>query len=154
MRRARVIGRHGAAADLRGAVPMPERDVIGLRLADHRVADQPGRTQRVGPGLGRLVMAVADRDLPPRGARRRVAQRRHVVIAAMRVAPDFEIEGRKRDPSLVRDADDRDVADLVEPAAQPYRIRGRRVVIAGQDDDGQRGIGEQHPARSIVADVT
>ena len=70
MRRAGVIGRHGAAADLRGAVPMAERDVIGLRLADHRVADQPGRAQRVGPGLGRLVMAVADRD---RASSRRAA---------------------------------------------------------------------------------
>ena len=89
-------------------------------------------------------MAVADRDVPAGFARRRVAQRRHVVIIAMRVAPDFEIERRKRDPTLVRDADDRDVADLVEPAAQPDRIRRRRVVIAGQDHDRQTGIGEQH----------
>ena len=89
-------------------------------------------------------MPVADRDLPSRGARRRIPQRHHVVIVAMRIAPDFEVERTESDPALVRDADYRDVADLVEPAAQPDRVRRRRVVIAGQDNDRHSGIGEQH----------
>src|SRR5262249_3541393 len=57
---ARVIGRNGAVADLGGAIPMAKRQIIGPRRGDHAVADQPGRSQRVGPGLGRLVMAVAE----------------------------------------------------------------------------------------------
>jgi len=89
-------------------------------------------------------MTVADRDVPTGFARQRVAQWHHVVIIAMRVPPDFEIERRKRNLALVRDAEDRDVADLVKPAAQPNRIRRCRVVIAGQDHNRQPGIGEQH----------
>ena len=38
----------------------------------------------------------------------------------------------------------RDIADLVEPAAHPDRIRRRRIVIAGQDHHRQPGLGEQH----------
>src|SRR3954468_3469391 len=141
--RSRVIGRHRAAADLRGAIPMPEREVIGAGRGDHVVADQPGWAQRVGPGLRRLVMAVANRDLPPRQARRRLAQRHHVVVVTMRVAPEFEVPRRKRDHALVGDAEYGDVADFTEPAAQPDRVRAHRIVIAGQDHHRQPGIGEQ-----------
>jgi hypothetical protein len=50
---------------------------------------------------------------------------------------------RKDDGTIVGDAEDCEVLDLVEAAAQPYRIRGRRIVIAGQDHDRQPGIGDQ-----------
>ena len=87
-------------------------------------------------------MAVADRDLPARRSRRRVAQRRHVMIVAVGVAPDFEIPVRKRDHALVGDTEYGDVADFIEPAAHPDRVRADRVMIAGQDHQRQAGIGQ------------
>ena len=88
-------------------------------------------------------MAVAHCDVPAHRARRRVAQRRHVVIVAMRIAPDFEVEIQESDAALVGDAEYRDIADLVKPAAHPDRIRRCWVVIAGQYHERQLRVCEK-----------
>jgi hypothetical protein len=37
---------------------MPERQIVGGGRDDIVVAEDPGRAQRIGPGLGRLIMPV------------------------------------------------------------------------------------------------
>jgi hypothetical protein len=63
-RRAGIIGSH--CADLRGAIPMPEGDVVGACRLEIVVSDEPRRTQPAGSIRHRHIMAVCDRNLPTR----------------------------------------------------------------------------------------
>src|SRR6185437_11336799 len=88
--RARIIRCDLVAADADMAVPMAERNVIGLGRHDLVITDQPA-----GPEIGRAirhrcVMAMRDRDLPEAAPRLWTGERRAVAIIAMRIAPDFE----------------------------------------------------------------
>ena len=137
-RRAGIIGRHHTVADAHGAIPMAERHVIGASGGDVVVADQPGRP-RADAAIGFwLVMAVRHGDQPAGLARAHRLERNHVVIVAVRPAPDFEREIRKSYRVVVGDADDVQVFHRLERAVAIDRAGDGRIVIAGQDDDRQR----------------
>jgi hypothetical protein len=141
--RAGIKGRHDAIADAHRAVPVTERQIIGPGGSDFFIAEDPGRAQRIGPGLRRLVMPVRHRHLPARRARPRSAQGRHIEVIPMRMPPDFEIIRREGHRLVVCDAEDVDIPDAVEPAANENRIRQGRIVVAGQDHDLRTAIREQ-----------
>ena len=137
-RRAGIIGRHHTIADAHGAIPMAKRHVIGGGRGDFVVADQPGRP-RADAAIGFwLVMAVRHGDQPAAAARAHHLKRNHVVVVAVRPAPDFERQIRKSHGGVVSDTDDVQVFHRVERTVAIDRGGNGRIVIAGQDDHRQR----------------
>jgi hypothetical protein len=65
-------------------------------------------------------------------------ERNHVVIVAVRPAPDFERQIRKSYRVVVGDADDVQVFHRRERAVAIDRVGDGRIVIAREDDDRQR----------------
>ncbi len=61
----------------------------------------------------------------------------------MRVAPDLQVVLREIDRLVVRDAEDGDVGDRGQPAADEDGVGQRRIVVAGQDHHRDAGIGQQ-----------
>ncbi len=59
--------------------------------------------------------------------------------------PDFKIVRREMHGLVMCDAENGEVRDLREPAADVNRVRQGRVVVAGQDHDRHAGIGQQAP---------
>ena len=73
----------------------------------------------------------------------RAAQGGHVLVVAVRVAPDLQIVVRKADRLVVRNAEDGDVGNGREAAAGEDAVGQRGVVVARQDHHGDAGIGQQ-----------
>ena len=138
-----TVRANDAVADPHRPVPMAERQIVGGSGGDLFVAKHPGRPQRVGAGLGRLVVAVRHRYLPAGRAGARAAQRRHAEIVAMGVPPDFEIVCRERNGFVMGYSEDADVWESRQPAADKNRVGKCRVVIAGKNHDRQPRLGEQ-----------
>ena len=61
----------------------------------------------------------------------------------MRVAPDLQIVLREADRLVVRDAEDGDVGNGCEAAADEDAVGQRGIVVAGQDHHGDAGVGQQ-----------
>ena len=61
----------------------------------------------------------------------------------MRVAPDLQVVVREADRLVVRDAEDGDVGNGREAAADEDAVGQGGVVVAGQDHHGAAGIGQQ-----------
>ena len=92
IRRAGIIGRRGAFADLDRAVPVTKRHVMRAGRGDLLVADEPGRARPDAAIRHRIVMAVRHGDTPARPPRRHDLERDHVAIVSMRAARDLQIE--------------------------------------------------------------
>ena len=117
---------------------MPERDVVGAGRLELVVADEPGRTQPDGSIGHRYIMSVRDRDLPTSRARPRSLERDHVAIVAVWTAPNLESQLRKHDSLLMDDAEHVKIVDRGQRSVVIDRVRHHRIVVAGQQHDGQR----------------
>src|SRR5262245_54375209 len=67
--RSRVIGRDAAIPDLHRAIPMPERQIVRLRLCNVLVTHAPGSMRLLAPLGRRHIVAVRHHDLPAQPAR-------------------------------------------------------------------------------------
>ena len=137
--RSGIVRRHHAVTDARRAVPVAQRQIVGAGGGDLGIADQPRRAQRWHAIC--LVMPVRQRDMPARRTRPWRAQRHHVVVVVMRMAPDLPAHAPERPPpDLVRQADHMHIWQRRDPAPAIHRIRRQRIVVAGQDHHRPAGI--------------
>ena len=93
--------------------------------------------------MRRFVVTVCHGNLPARATGSGSPKRCHVLVIEMRMAPDFQVAIGICDRLVVRDAEDADIGDCGETAADENAVGQCRVVVAWQDHDGTARIGEQ-----------
>ena len=81
-------------------------------------------------------MAMRKGDMPPRATLWQSAERVHIAIMRMGLAPDIKVKGLKADQLIMVNTDDMKIGHIAQCAFMPERIFDHRIMIAGQQHDG------------------